>query len=216
MIYEPAHDLLIPTAERFIKGYALKQRIGTEGWELAIPPVVIDRNHGNSDHIRSQQDNSHRHCLIEEELSGDSADKDKRNENGTSCQHRTEHWPGYLFSAFNDCLPQSFTTLPSAGDIIHKNDGVVSHHSHSQKKTREGYYVDGQSHHIEHGHRENQCHRHRQRHKRRRTEILHKEEDHNAGKDDSRHDVLHKVVDRILQQLGLVSCYRELYLRILV
>ena len=216
MIYEPSHNLLVPSAQRLIKGYVLKQWVCTEGRKFAIPPVVIDRNHGKSDDIRSQQDNRHCHCLVEEEFSGDSADEDKRNEHSAGSQDRTEHRPGNLLGAFNDCIPQSIAPLPSSGDILHKDDGVVRHHSHSQKKTREGYYVDGQSHRIEHGHRENQCHRHRQRHKRRGTEILHKEEDHKAGKDDSCNDVLHQVVDRILQQLGLVSCHGEPYLRILV
>ena len=160
MVNEPAHYLLVPSAQWLIERDTLKQRIGAKSRLSAIPPVIINRYDGQSHHIRSHKDNSHCHCLIEEQFARYSADKDKRNKHRTGREYGTEHRTGHFLGTIDYCILESFPSLPSRGNVVNQDNRVVCHHADTKKKSRQGDDVYRQSHHMEHCHREYKGDRH--------------------------------------------------------
>ena len=112
----------------------------------------------------------------------------------------------------------SVTALRSSSPLCHlavkEHYHVVCKHAHTEQKSREGDYIQRHSRHAEHEHGTDEGQWHREGDQPRRPEILHEQENYQAGENNTHNDILDEVPDRIIQQLGLISGDPEFHLRI--
>ena len=131
VLQPPFHPAVVPAMQRPLDGDPPQQRMRPECRHFPVPPPVKHGNHRNGDDVRSKKDYGHGHGLVIKERTGNAAYEYQRHKHRAGGEYRTEHGSHDFPRAFQDGGTQIAVPLPTGGDVVDENNGVVGHHAHA-------------------------------------------------------------------------------------